>query len=163
MQTNPIEPPAPTPPPAHPATQRPPWIMVHVVDPLTVVLVGRLGLDDHNGTRVIEVRGRTSGAWRARPVKLLELDGQRYLVGMYGETQWVRNLRAAGGGRLRMGARVTDFRAVELAGDAKLPVLRAYFRRWWSLVARLTPVTSPEAPDAEILGAAAGVPVFRLE
>jgi deazaflavin-dependent oxidoreductase (nitroreductase family) len=145
------------------AYRRPRWIMLHLFDPLTRFLVGRLGLDDHNGTRVIEVKGRTSGAWRATPVKLLELDGQRYVVAMYGETQWVRNLRAHGNGRLRLGSHVTSFRAVELSGDAKLPILRAYFKRWWPLVAQMTSVTSPDAPNEEIVKAAPMHPVFKLE
>ena len=147
-----------------PARRLPPWIMRRVVDPLTIWAVGGLGLDDHNGTRVIEVRGRTSGAWRPTPVKLLELDGQRYLVAMYGETGWAKNLRAAhGAGRIRMGKTITAFMAVELPDAARTPVLRAYFRRWWSLVARMTPVRSPEAPDAEIAAAAHLHPVFRLD
>ena len=147
-----------------PARRLPPWIMRRVVDPLTIWAVGGLGLDDHNGTRVIEVRGRTSGAWRATPVKMLALDGQRYLAAMYGETGWVKNLRAAHGlGRIRMGKTITHFTAVELPDAASTPVLRAYFRRWWSLVARMTPVPSPEAPDAQIAAAAHLHPVFRLD
>jgi len=146
-----------------PAYRRPPWIMLHVVDPLTVLAVGRLGLDDHNGTRVLEVKGRTSGVWRATPVKMLELDGRRYLVAMYGKTQWVKNLRAQGSGRMRLGRQVTDFRATELEGEEKVPVLRAYMKRWWSLVAQMTTVTSPDAPDEAIRRAAGLHPVFWLE
>ncbi len=147
-------------PPTH---RRSPWIMRHVFDPLTRLLVGRLGVDDHNGTRVIEVQGRVSGAWRATPVRLLELDGHRYVVAMYGQTQWVRNLRARGCGRLRLGRQVMDFRAIELGDAEKLPVLRAYFKRWWSLVARMTTLSSPEAPDEELAKVASQHPVFRLD
>ncbi|SRR6266496_1871588 len=143
--------------------QQPPWIMLHVFDPLTVFLVGRLGMDDRNGTRVLEVKGRKSGIWRATPVRLLELDGQRYVVAMYGETGWVKNLRVQGNGRLRQGSNVTDFRAVELADKEKVGVLRAYLKRWWSLVAQITTITSPDAPDEEIVKAASLHPVFRLE
>lgn len=146
-----------------PTRRQPPWIMQHLVDPLTLLVVGRLGLDDQNGTRVLEVKGRISGVWRATPVKLLELDGRRYLVAMYGETQWVRNLRARGGGRLRLGRQVTDFRAVELADREQLPVLRAYMKRYWSLVSGMTIVASPDAPDDEIESAMPLHPVFRLE
>jgi deazaflavin-dependent oxidoreductase (nitroreductase family) len=146
-----------------PPRRRPPWIMQHLVDPLTIFAVGRLGPDDHNGTRVLEVKGRTSGVWRATPVKMLELDGRRYLVAMYGETHWVKNLRAQGGGRIRLGSRVTDFRAVELADKEKLPVLRAYMKRYWSLVSGMTIVASPDAPDREITRAASMHPVFFLE
>ena len=145
------------------AYRQPPWIMRHLFDPLTLLLVGRLGMDDHNGTRVLEVKGRRSGLWRTTPVRLLEVDDQRYLVAMYGETSWVKNLRSLGGGRLRMGNRVQEFQAVELAGEEKLKVLRAYLKRYWSLVAQMTTVTSPNASNEELAQAAASHPVFHLE
>ncbi|MGZ4607911.1 MAG: nitroreductase/quinone reductase family protein, partial [Blastococcus sp.] len=50
------------------------------------------------GSRVLAVRGRTSGEWRTTPVNLLDHQGRRYLVSPRGEGQWVRNLRAAGTG-----------------------------------------------------------------
>ncbi len=145
------------------ARRQPPWFMTHLVDPLTILLVGRLGLDDHTGTRVLEVKGRSSGLWRAKPIKLLDLEGHQYLVAMYGETGWVKNLRAQGSGRIRLGSRVMDFRAIELDGADKLHALRAYMKRYWSLVAGMTTVTFPDAPDAEIAAAAPLHPVFRLE
>jgi deazaflavin-dependent oxidoreductase (nitroreductase family) len=143
--------------------QQPPWIMLHVVDPLTIFAMGRLGLDDHNGTRVVEVKGRTSGIWRATPVRLLEVEGRQYLVAIYGTTQWVKNLRVQSRGRIRLGRQATDFRAVELDDGEKLPMLRAYFKRYWSLVSQMTTVTSPDAPDEELARAASRHPVFRLE
>src|SRR6266568_4552597 len=82
------------------------------------------------GSRVLYVRGRTSGQWRSNPVNLLTVDGQRYLVAPRGHTQWVRNLRAVGGGELRVGRKVERFTAAELADDQKPPILRAYLRRW---------------------------------
>jgi deazaflavin-dependent oxidoreductase (nitroreductase family) len=141
--------------------RRLPWIMPHVIDPLTRIAVGRLGVD-HDGVRVLEIKGRTSGVWRATPVRVLDLDGQQYLVAPQGETQWVRNLRVQKRGRLRVGRRVADFQAAELSDQDKVPVLRAYFRRWWSQTARLTTLTAPDAPDAEVMRAAPLHPVFRL-
>jgi deazaflavin-dependent oxidoreductase (nitroreductase family) len=137
--------------------------MVHLFDPLTVFLVGQLGMDDHNGTRVIEVVGRKSGVWRATPVRVLEMDRKLYIVAMYGETHWVKNLRHRGGGRLRFRGRVSEFRAAELGGEEKLTVLRAYLRRWWPLVSRITSIHSPDGSDQELLAAAAKHPAFRLE
>ena len=46
------------------------------------------------GSRVLRVKGRTTGEIRTVPVNLLTVDGTRYLVAPRGETQWVRNLRA---------------------------------------------------------------------
>jgi hypothetical protein len=48
-----------------------------------------------------------------------------------GETQWVRNLRAAGGGRLRLGRRTAAFTAAEVTGVDAVRVLRPYLGRWW--------------------------------
>ena len=76
------------------------------------------------GSRVLAVKGRTSGQWRTTPVNLLTHDGRRYLVAARGETQWARNLRAVGTGELRVGRRAETFRGRELTDDEKIPVLR---------------------------------------
>lgn len=59
------------------------------------------------GSRVLSVRGRKSGEVRSVPVNLLPFAGERYLVAPRGQTQWVRNLRVAGEGRLRVGRATT--------------------------------------------------------
>ena len=87
-------------------------------------------LTDHGislmGSRVLAVRGRTSGEPRSNPVNLLELDGERYLVAPRGNTQWVRNARAAGSGQLRLGKRIEQVELVELPAGERVPVLRVY-------------------------------------
>src|SRR5690348_7167755 len=94
----PVAPKAPMAPRAPiPAYRQSSWAILHLVNPLTRFLVGRLGLGN-DGVRILEVKGRSSGAWHPTPVRLLELDGQRYIVALRGETQWVRNLRVQGGG-----------------------------------------------------------------
>src|SRR5215217_6363400 len=76
------------------------------------------------GSRILEVRGRSSGTTRSTVVNLLTVDGVRYLVAPRGETQWVRNVRADGGrGVLRLGRRSEAITATELPDDAKRPVL----------------------------------------
>src|SRR6202451_3932112 len=82
------------------------------------------------GSRVLAVKGRTSGQWRTTPVNLLTYDDRRYLVAPRGETQWVRNLRAIGTGELRLGRRAEGFRGRGLTDDEKVPGLRAYVKRW---------------------------------
>ncbi len=145
-----------------PAYRQSPWSILHLVNPLTRLLVGRLGLGN-DGVRILEVKGRKSAMWHSTPVRMLEVDGRRYLVALQGETQWVRNLRVQGGGRLRLGKNVMQFQARELPDERKSPVLRAYFKRWWSQSAPLTTVKSSEASDAEIATAAPTHPVFALE
>ena len=41
------------------------------------------------GSRVLAVKGRSSGAWRTTPVNLLTHEGRRYLVSARGEGHWV--------------------------------------------------------------------------
>jgi deazaflavin-dependent oxidoreductase (nitroreductase family) len=114
------------------------------------------------GSRVLAVRGRASGEWRTVPVNLLTFDGERYLVAPRGVTQWVRNIRAAGGGELRVGRRVEEFRIDELADDEKPPVLREYLRRWKFEVGVFFDGVDASASDEKLLDIAPGYPVFRL-
>jgi deazaflavin-dependent oxidoreductase (nitroreductase family) len=114
------------------------------------------------GSRELRVRGRSSGAWRTVPVNLLTVDEGSYLVAPRGVTQWVRNLRAAGSGELRVGRRVQPFTAEELPDEAKPAILRAYLRRWKFEIGAFFPGLSPDASDDEIAAVAAGYPVFRV-
>jgi deazaflavin-dependent oxidoreductase (nitroreductase family) len=114
------------------------------------------------GSRVLAVRGRTSGAWRTTPVNLLDLDGRRYLVSARGEGQWVRNLRAAGTGELRVGRRTEGFRGRELTEEEKVPVLRAYLKRWKFEVGAFFEGVGPDSSDAELLAITAKHPAFEV-
>jgi deazaflavin-dependent oxidoreductase (nitroreductase family) len=115
------------------------------------------------GSRVLAVKGRTSGVWRTTPVNLLELDGRRYLVSARGEGQWVRNLRVAGTGELRVGKRVEAFRGRELTEDEKVPVLRAYLKRWKAEVAVFFEGVGPDSTDDQIRAIAAKHPAFEVQ
>jgi deazaflavin-dependent oxidoreductase (nitroreductase family) len=114
------------------------------------------------GSRVLAVKGRTSGVWRTVPVNLLDLDGHRYLVSPRGETQWVRNLRAAGTGELRVGRRAEAFRGRELSDEEKLPVLRAYLKRWKFEVGVFFEGVGPDSSDEELRAVAARHPAFEV-
>ncbi len=114
------------------------------------------------GSRVLAVRGRTSGELRTTPVNLLTLDGGRYLVAPRGVTQWVRNIRAAGEGQLRIGRRVEPIRVVELTDDEKPALLRAYLKRWKFEVGVFFDGVDATASDETLRGIAPGYPVFRV-
>jgi deazaflavin-dependent oxidoreductase (nitroreductase family) len=114
------------------------------------------------GSRVLAVKGRTSGQWRTTPVNLLSYDGGRYLVAPRGESQWVRNLRAAGTGELRLGKRAESFRGRELTDDEKVPVLRAYLKRWKVEVGVFFEGTGPGSTDDQIRAIAPKHPVFQV-
>jgi deazaflavin-dependent oxidoreductase (nitroreductase family) len=101
----------------------------------------------------LAVRGRKSGQWRTIPVNVLKLDGQRYLVSARGETDWVQNLRAAGGGEIRRGSRTRAFRATELPVEERPRVIEAYLDQWaYQVNAYFKALPDP-----------ADHPVFRIE
>jgi deazaflavin-dependent oxidoreductase (nitroreductase family) len=145
---------------AHFERKRPGWFTSHVFNPL-VALLTRRGISLF-GSRVLEVRGRTSGQPRRTPVNLLTHEGQRYLVAPRGDTQWARNLRASGEGRLLVGSRSEQFAATELGDDEKAPVLRAYLKRWKFEVGVFFDGVGPDSSEEELRVAAPKHPVFRL-
>src|SRR5689334_5545125 len=73
---------------------------------------------------LITVRGRKSGQPRTTPVALVEINGRRWVIGTFGETNWVRNLRAAGEATLSVGRRREDVKANELADDERISFFR---------------------------------------
>jgi deazaflavin-dependent oxidoreductase (nitroreductase family) len=140
---------------------QPGWFTRKIFNPLIVHLT-RAGISVW-GSRELRVRGRTSGEWRTVPVNLLTHEDQRFLVAPRGTTQWVRNIRVAGGGELRVGRRVEPFRAVEIADADKVEVLRAYLRRWKMEVGVFFEGVGPDASDEELRAIADRHPVFRVE
>src|SRR3954467_13515079 len=140
---------------------QPGWFTRHIFNGL-VAAATRLGLSVW-GSRVLEVRGRTSGEWRSTPVNVLTLDGRRYLVAPRGVTQWVRNLRVAGDGRLRLGGRVEHFHATEIRDGDKVDVLRAYLKRWKAEVGVFFGGVGAGSTDDEISAIAPNHPVFLIE
>jgi deazaflavin-dependent oxidoreductase (nitroreductase family) len=129
----------------------------------TVGRLTRLGVSVY-GSRVLFVKGRTSGEWRSTPVNPLRLaDGTRYLVAPRGNTQWVRNMRAAGGGELRIGRKVEPFTATEVDDDAKPAILRAYLKRWKFEVGVFFDGVDGSAPEEKLREIAPGYPIFRIE
>jgi deazaflavin-dependent oxidoreductase (nitroreductase family) len=144
----------------HFARKQPGWFTKNVFNRL-VALLTRLGVSVM-GSRVLEVRGRSSGVPRRTPVNLLVFDGERYLVAPRGDTQWARNLRAAGEGRLLVGRRSEPFRATELADEDKPPLLRAYLKRWAVEVGAFFDGVGAGSSEQELREAAPKHPVFRV-
>jgi len=108
----------------------------------------------------LDVRGRTSGRVISLPVVITEHAGQRYLVSMLGEVNWVRNIRAAGGSAvLRHGSR-EQVRLVEVPAESRAPILRRYLE--------VAPGGRPHipvdrrAPLEDFEKVAAQIPVFRI-
>jgi hypothetical protein len=78
----------------------------------------------------LKVRGRRSGRMISLPLVMVVIEGERYLVSMLGaESDWVRNVKAAGGNvTLRHGGR-EEAHLEEVPADRRAPVLKAYLKR----------------------------------
>ena len=110
-------------------------------------------------TEILSVPGRSTG----RPVNVtlspIGVDGTRYLVSFGGVTDWIRNLRAAGGGELRRKGGAEAFTAVEVNGTERERVIAAYLARFGPIRRDLDPIKR----DFDRLPAAADHPAFRVE
>ena len=138
----------------------PDWFTRRVFNPLLAGLT-RVGVSVW-GSRLLEVAGRTTGIVRRTPVNVLTLDGERYLLAPRGTTQWVRNVRAAGGCSLRLSRRVERVAVVELPDAVKPPIIEAYLRRWRWEVGAFFPDLPKEPTETDLLAIAPGYPVFRI-
>src|SRR2546422_8833235 len=128
--------------------EKPDWVTKHIANPI-ITFMTNIGVS-LRGSRILAVRGRKSGQIRATPVNPLEVGGARYLVAPRGETDWVRNLRAAGGGELRLGLTREAIRVEELPDDAKPPILREYLRRWKMETGKFFDGVTAESSESEL-------------
>lgn len=140
--------------------RKPGWFTTNVFNRLVAGLTS-MGVSVY-GSRVLEVKGRKSGEWRQTPVNLLHYEGGDYLVSPRGHTQWVKNLRVSGEGRLRLGKRTDSFTAVEVTDEEKVPLLRAYLKKWKVEVGVFFDGVGPDSSDEELRRIAPDHPAFRL-
>jgi deazaflavin-dependent oxidoreductase (nitroreductase family) len=146
---------------ANPHYRKPGLMTRKVLNP-AVALLTKAGVSVW-GSRVLEVRGRTSGELRRTPVNLLELDQTQYLVSARGNGQWVRNVRSAHGRlSLRVGRRHDEWIAEEVPDSEKSPILRAYLRKWKSEVGIFFDGVTADSEDSDLQRIAPKHPVFRL-
>jgi deazaflavin-dependent oxidoreductase (nitroreductase family) len=143
-----------------PHLQEADWFTRNVFNPLVALLTG-LGISIW-GSRILRVKGRRSGEWHSTPVNLLTVDVRTYLVAPRGHTQWVRNLRVIGTGELVLGRRHQAFKAQEIPDAEKIPLLRAYLRRWKMEVGIFFDGVDADSPESELQRIAPDHPVFAI-
>ncbi len=115
------------------------------------------------GTRALHVRGRKSGKTRAVVINLLTVDGVDYLVSPRGNTQWARNVRAAGVVEVGPRWRRRRARVSEVDDAAKPELLRRYLARWYWQVKDYVGGLTPDSTDQQLLAGAPAIPVFMLQ
>jgi len=98
---------------------KPPALTRHVANPVARWLGAR-------GVTTLTVAGRRTGDPRRVPVIPVELGGSRYLVCPYGESDWVRNLRAAGEGELSSKRHTEAFVAREVPVGQRADIIARY-------------------------------------
>jgi deazaflavin-dependent oxidoreductase (nitroreductase family) len=136
---------------------------VRVVDPVMRRLL-RVGLP-MGPNALLTTRGRRSGVPRSAGVAVVEIEGRRWVIGAYGETNWVRNLRAAGEAEIRVRGRSEAVRAEELRGEAAAAFFRdtlVPYVRAMPLPLRLAARIFTGRILADPVGAAGRFPVFEL-
>lgn len=110
---------------------------------------------------VLEVRGRKSGRVVSLPVDPIAFEGHRYLVCARGNSQWVRNARAAGEVVIARALHRDRYVVHELPAAARPPILKAYLDRFASEVQRFFPVPKG-SPVTAFNDLATRYPVFEI-
>ena len=126
-----------------------------------IMLLTRLGISA-GGANTLVVRGRKSGEPRSVPVNPLDHEGARYLVAPRGNTEWVRNLRAAGEGELRLGSKGETIKATEVLDNAEKPAIIGAYLQKWASVTKGSFGVDENATDEELAKIAPDHPVFRI-
>jgi hypothetical protein len=126
------------------------WAAVHALGLLPDYLV------------TLEVVGRASGTIVRFPLVLTTVNGERYLVSMLGaNTNWVKNVRAAGGDAVLRHGTSEPVRLVEIDPDLRAPILKAFLQI--APGARPHIAIAKDAPIGEFEAVASNYPVFRVE
>ena len=126
-----------------------------------VTLLLRLGVP-MGPMALLTVRGRKSGELRTTPIAIDVVDGRQWVIAPFGEVNWVRNLRAAGGGTIRRRGRTESIVAVELSPQDAAPVLKSAIGRGPSFIKSYFDVT-PSSSLEDFEQEAVRHPVFRLD
>jgi hypothetical protein len=112
--------------------------------------------------RLVTVRGRKSGKEYSTPFWLLERPDGRYWVSVFGETNTIKNARAAGHVTVSRGATRDEVRLVEVPVESRLPLLHEYLASNKSPLVR-TYFAMPTSTDDELQALAPEHTVFKLE
>jgi deazaflavin-dependent oxidoreductase (nitroreductase family) len=113
------------------------------------------------GIASLQVKGRRSGQTRSTAVTWVEHDGQRYLVAPRGNTEWGRNVRAAGGEAVLKHGRSERVRLEEVPIEQRAPIIQAYLKKTARVTKREFGI-EPDAPMEEFQRIAPDHPVFRI-
>ena len=112
-------------------------------------------------TITLAVKGRRSGIVRSNVVTWVKQDGERYLVSPRGESEWVRNVRAADGEAVIRHRGRQRVRLEEMATEERAPIIKAYLAKT-AMATRAHFGVDPKAEIEEFEAIAGRHPVFRI-
>jgi len=111
--------------------------------------------------RLLSVPGRRSGVLRTNPVAVVEVDGNQYLVAGWENSDWVRNVRAAGWGLVGRGRQYERIRLTEVPIAERPPILREFARQVRG--GRVFLTVAADASSVDFATASPNHPIFRLD
>jgi hypothetical protein len=100
------------------------WFRRHIGDPLARVLLARLP----GPGAVLEVAG--TAETRRIPIMIWPREGRDYVVGLFGITAWVRDVRAGRSVRIVRGGRARAVSLPELSPEETAEYLRWYLAKY---------------------------------
>ena len=137
-----------------------------ILNPITTALM-RLGLRPDPRVALLTVRGRKSARDFTIPIGVFNRDGHTYVVGAFGEVNWVLNLRAARMATITQARRTAHYAAEQVYGEEAALILRDCLAAYLP-----SPLAGPmlrqrihvaaDAPLEVLAQEAQRTPVFRL-
>lgn len=136
------------------------WFQFKVIPWLT-------GLGLTRRTVTLEVHGRRSGEPRRVSLSITKYNNNRYLVALYGQASWVKNVRAAQGKAVLISGERHSVNLIEIPLEDRAPVLLAYvqkraFSHSGEDASRLFFGLGPNPSLAEMEAIAGRYPVFLI-
>lgn len=110
----------------------------------------------------VETKGRKTGKTHATAVNIVEKDGNRYLVAPRGNTEWVRNVRAANGAAALRHGKLQPVTLIDVPEAERAPILQKYLGEN-AMSTKASFGIDPKSPLEEFEKIAAKHPVFRID
>ncbi|MFJ9084539.1 MULTISPECIES: nitroreductase/quinone reductase family protein [unclassified Streptomyces] len=112
---------------------------------------------------LLRVKGRVSGREFTNPVAPVTVDGSMYILQAFPQSDWVKNVRAAGEGTLVRGRKAKAVRLIEVPAGERVPIAREFPTQvpMGAGIFVKNGVVADKTPAA-FERAATGIPIFRV-
>lgn len=111
---------------------------------------------------LIETKGRKTGKARVVPVNIVTYEGADYLVAPRGNTEWSRNVRAAGNTAVLRHGKRRSVRLDEIPVESRAPIIQKYLGEN-AAATKASFGVDPKAPIEEFVRIAPNHPVYHIQ